>query len=414
MHRLLIPLLALASCQEFGLDFGDDPTEEPLGLRLELEPESHAFRAVCQQEEVTVRLVNAGDERLRITRVRYNATSGAMRMTHQIPLADPYPLEPGESAPVLITHRPRVPEFAEGFLEVDSNDPRGRLVASQVSEIDVLDRSESFVRDQPEVDVIVVVDTTGSMESLHDEGTIVGGLDRLVSELSNVTSAWKIGSVWGADGCMKGVVDADTDDPAGTLAASFPPPEALQNDTLMFLADEALVETGPGGCNGQFLREGAALHVVLLGNSVPEVGRSWDDTAPRWASYVEDCRLLRVHAMVNSVDFPGTDRPNPYLDAANGTGGVIVNATASGPSWPAKWSAVGSAIGQQIGFLPLEGVPDPATLEVLVDGATWDSGWSLDDERGTVRLVRPVADGTEVEVRYELASCLPLECELLP
>lgn len=401
-------LFALTGCQEYSVDQLNQRIDDPLGVVLEVDPPDFRFTEACVDDEVVVSLINAGDETVVVDDIDFDAESGALRMSHRNPVPGPFEIAVDERAFVTIQHVPSRPVEVRGTLQIDSNDPRGVQEAILVAEAGSLERTDTFRPQDPPVDVLIAVDTTGSMSVLHESGVITDGLNGLVDDLSRVTDNWKVGVIWGGDPCTRGLVEPSSKTPAIDLGAAFPSPDAPENDRMFSMVEGALSETGQGGCNTSFLRPGSSLSVVVLSNSVPETTK-WADIAQNWSSYVEDCRKLSVHALVNSEVYDGVIRPNPYIDAANATGGIVLNAPSETP-WATKWSQVGNAVGQRVRPLLLSSVPDPDSIVVEVAGAAWATGWSFDSFLNAVRVTRPVPADDAVDVTYDIDRCLPSEC----
>ncbi len=404
---MLWTLAALSACIEYRVGV-ETTIPEPVGPILEVRPEQHLFDEVCEAGSVEVRFTNTGDEPLEITSLRFEATSTAFGITHNVPNAGAT-LKPGERRSATVTFDPSDPEPGEGEITLETS--IGTFLARQNATVESPRIEEVIDAGEPAVDVLFSLDTTGSMGVLYDNGVIADALDDFFGELELVTLDWKAAMVWGQDACARSsVLRSESADPLAELKKGLPTSEAEENRTLLNLADVALAQTAPGGCNAQFRRDDAALVVVLLGNSIPEEPDTWADLEQDWFAHVADCRLLTVHALVNNVDFDGSVYPNPYLDAAAATSGVVVNATDSGPPWNQKMATAGSVTGDRVGSFPLRGVPRPGSLEVFVDGEEWGNGFVYDDVAGTLRFVRSLAGAKDVRVSYEIDQCVPEGC----
>lgn len=400
----LIAILGAIGCNEPGLGVTDGRAPDELGPVLEFSPEAFTFSQSCVDDTVDIALINQGDEPLSIDRIRFDAESTMLRLSQSDPT--PFEVPVGESALVTVSYLPTRPLEVHGSLSVRSDDPRGERSAAVIALADDIARTQTFDPHDPPVDVLIAIDTTGSMTTLHDQGTITEGLQGLVDELELATGDWKVGLLWGIDDCITGVVRSDaTKDPVADIAAGFPTVAAPENDAMFAMVDAALQQTRSQGCNRQFIRDGAHLAVVLLGNSIPE-DRPWHDVVSNWASYKDDCRDLTVHAIVNA-----TFTDSPYLAGAEATGGAVVNSLGKS-TWNHKWSQVGAAMGDRAVLMPLGHTPDASSVEVTVGGETWTTGWSLDPLLDGIRVVRFVPAGESVQIDYDIAECLPRECYL--
>lgn len=404
----LLPLVVVLGCQEFSVDRQGN-VEDTLGVALDLEPAEHTFTQVCTEEETVISLVNAGDAPVVVEGISYDADISSLRMSHRNPVPGPFEIAVGERAFVTVTNRPSRPVANRGILSVESNDPRGVVEAIQQVDAAPERREDRFDPRERVVDILIAVDTTGSMDSLHRSGIITDGLTALVDELDRIGADWKVGVVWGSDPCVRGPVLAGASDAVASIAAAFPGAKSPDNNQMFYMVDAALAETTTGGCNTNFRREDASLAVVLLSNSIPETDREWSEVGDGWTNYVDDCRDLSVHSLVNVDQFDNVTRDNFYIDAAETTGGVVVNSPGKEP-WSTKWGLVGAGMSERTRLLWLSSVPIPESVTVSVGSDEWTEGWEFDEDLSAVRLLRPVPSGQEVSVSYDIDRCLPLEC----
>lgn len=267
----------------------------------------------------------------------------------------------------------------------------------------------------PALDVLFVVDSTGSMaEEQASFGAVaaefVGALDTLgLSYQLGVTTTDPerggelVGRPW--------IVTGEAEDPVTALAAalavgtsSAPPAAGLFTATL------ALTDTE--GLNRGFRRSDAALHVIFLSDGDDE-SDAWmaEDPVSAFGTFLaaeadRTGRSARASAVVG--DLPdgcegsgGTAQAGErYAAVAEASGGEIASICA------AEFVDVARALGAaavdwQTRFV-LQAVPVAGTVVVDVDGARQAEGWSLDEAGPAVVFdVAPAADA-EIVVQYQV------------
>jgi hypothetical protein len=92
-----------------------------------------------------------------------------------------------------------------------------------------------------------------------------------------------------------------------------------------------------------------------------------------------------------------------YLEAANATGGLVLNLCDR--AWSSFATQLGSASAQGLLTFLLSSQPDPSTIVVVVDGTAYTAGWHYDPVRNAVVIDVELPDGAVVEITYTSIGC---------
>jgi hypothetical protein len=402
--------------------FSDDPdtVEARVGLvgfgtppELRITPESHVFDGlqVPCDGEVELLLENVGAEDLEITDYAYEA--GAMLSLDDSDLPPlPFVLPPGGSARVQVLFDATGPASDAGLFSVISNDPRGVVTADQSGESTyVAERTEAFTEPGvPPVDVMILIDQSCSMAT-DNSADVVSGFPDFVAQLQNV-SDWQLALVTDYNdpdaGCATGgILTEQTANVSDYLVANaFPgtqPGLTYDTEALLRLADTALSKARPGGCNFGFLRPGALLHIILMSDETDQSGQSGAAWVNQYQPYVASPSLVRVSGVLDLFSACGDGTgPGAYLDAVNLTGGSALDICV--PGWGQQLSDIAEDAVAGIRTYNLSDLPDPASVEVTVNGNP-TVGFTVFGDDVTIQSP-PVAQGDLVEISYAvLAEC---------
>ncbi len=268
----------------------------------------------------------------------------------------------------------------------------------------------------PPVDVLFVVDGTGSMA--EEQMALAAAANDFVAALEGERLAWQVGvtSTDPADGgALAGrpwILTPGAEAPGAALAAALevgadrPPPSAGLDAVALALADAQ-------GLNVGFRREGAALHVVFVSDGDDESGavlgadpvtafldllQAQADWAgqPAWASAVVGDAPSGCDGETGSAQ-AGTR----YLAVAAATGGSTASICALdfGPVAAALSALSGSGSTR----FALQATPAEGTVTVEVAGERV-TAYDVDyDEPAVVFTVAPAAE-VQVTVKYRLAE----------
>lgn len=278
--------------------------------------------------------------------------------------------------------------------------------------------TESFLQAPvPAIDVLFVIDSTGSMESEQAGfGEALGGFVQTLDGLGvdyqiGVTSmdlddnGALVGSPW--------ILTPGGDDVAENLALNL----AVGTDSSgpsQGLDAAALALADPLGVNIGFRRSDAALHVVFVTDGEDESGDVLgEDPVGAFlgllgAENSRTGRSARASAVVGDVPDGctgegGTALPGArYVEVAVGSGGKVASICSADFAGIAE--DIGAvAVDWQVSF-PLQADPLDGSVVVSVDGTRMDTGWVIDHAGpALVFEVAPAPDAT-IDVLYSLVS----------
>ncbi len=325
-------------------------------------------------------------------------------------------LEPGEYTEIFVSYQPIDDIDDMGYLAVDSNDPDQPTV--QVSQQgggvyygDQLDVFEQPI--QGLSDILFVVDKSGSMN--QDLELVIQNFGVFVSTMVNLDSDFHVAFVVRDDGCINGSelwIDGTFTESAAvaTVEAMISPNEGSFTEMGFTLAENALAETGPGGCNEGFLRDNAELHIVGVSDEPEQSVNSWSHYVSLFQSYKYNPDDVVVHAV--GGDYPGGCGGNQaytgFYEATVATGGQFLSICAT--DWASHLSALAEASSALLDSFTLTTEPVPETITVRVDGVTHTLGWSYDADINSVIFDTDhiPEGGATVEIAYALKG----DCEM--
>ncbi|MDP2309994.1 MAG: VWA domain-containing protein [Pseudomonadota bacterium] len=264
----------------------------------------------------------------------------------------------------------------------------------------------------PEVDVLFVMDSTGSMAD--EQAALSGAAAEFLDTLGGLGLAYQIGVTTtdpADEGVLRGrpwIVTDSTEAPEQVLASALQvgadsaPPAAGLHTASLALADAQ-------GFNRGFRRAEAGLHVIFVsdGDDQSDLWLGLDPASAFLTVLADDearsGRAARVSAVV--VDVPGACGSRTaarYIAVAEATGGIVQSLCSSDFSVVA--GALGGAAAEYPTRFPLGGTPLEGSARVEVDGVRVDGGWQLDRvDPALVFDVAPAADAA-ISILYTLAT----------
>ena len=281
---------------------------------------------------------------------------------------------------------------------------------------DVADSAErqSDFWEASKTDLIFFGDTSDSMTAELE--TMGDHARTFMDRLDDYDSDWRMAVVTGPSGCaVGGTISTDVADYTDRFAeALVTPPDA---DAVALGADEwglhnvtqAVEASRPGGCNEGFLRDGALLHIVVLSDE-PDTSPGSEAGDGYWEAYVDamqaakgDGQSVTISGVVGPVP-DGCDGAYPgagYAEAIDATGGALLSIC---DSWTDSLGVLVLA-SVQVSDFPLSRLPDPTTLEVLVNDGVRTSGWEYQSAENRVHFTEalPTLSYT-VTIRYAVAD----------
>ncbi len=261
------------------------------------------------------------------------------------------------------------------------------------------------------VDILFVVDATGSME--EEQAALAAAAGAFVTALDAAGLSWQLGvvSMDLADaGALLGrpwVLAPGQDAAAEVFAANLlvgtdaPPPSAGLDAAVMAIRDES-------GANLGFRRPDAALHVVFVSDGDDESGALLgDDPTSAFLAVLADeatrtGRATTASAVVGDVPAGcrgpgGTALPGArFVNVATRANGVVASVCDADLA-PVAESLV-SASSEYPTRFALQDTPAPGSVRVWVDDVRLDDGWEVD--AATIVFDPAPADGATIDVSY--------------
>lgn len=369
-------------------------------------------------ESGDITLMNVGPEPLVVDDISFKSPDGQMSLVSLPKL--PFTLNQTEKVTLTVDYSPTKSGASNGALIVDSNDPDGIKTAVQtgkgISGSTITDDFE--IQEDPPVDIIFAVDQSCSMDAVTVP--LANAFADFINTIEDVTDGWRIGVVTNDDGCFNVAPFEETypnyedkfQDAVGMggCANGYP---TCNTESLFTLTASALAETWTGGCNGNFLRPNALLHIIMVSDEEEQTSQDPKDIAnflAQYQTYVADPSYLKVSAIADVYDACGDGGGNAaganrYKDMADDSGGISLDVCNEG--WSTQTEDLALASLTHINDFGLSQDPDEDTLEVYVDGQKWLSGWVYDPAKNSVRFTDVMDPGQEIEVTYELPQSCP-------
>lgn len=298
-----------------------------------------------------------------------------------------------------------------GCVDYSIQDPDADAVLPTVYE-------ERFVQTPlPKLDILFVVDSTGSMA--EEQASFADAADSFVAVLEQRAVAYQLGVTTtdpALDGALLGrpwIITGAAGDPSDALAAALevgsdsPPPAAG-----LYSASRALAD--PQGVNRGFRRPDASLHVVFVsdGDDASDDLFGEDPATAFLAVLAEDAarsgRTARASAVVGDAPAGCSGSAGVaqagvrYREVAAATGGV--SASICEADFAAVASALGDAGVEWPTVFPLRALPADGTLLVEVDGDRVLEGWSLDTTAPALVFAVAPAPDSVIDVLYTVAE----------
>lgn len=251
--------------------------------------------------------------------------------------------------------------------------------------------SDGFVQDDGNlrVDVLWVMDDSGTMS--EEQSNVIANLSQFVSVMARMGADWQVGAVTTSAGSGGGLLTGDIvtaydAEVESRFAELVDVGTAGEREEQGLLALElATSEPLLSGENAGLLRDGADLAVIVLSDE--------DDQSPGdVADYVAHLEALkgagnaRLSAVVGQLPagcaspYAAADPAARYIEVATATGGLQDSICRVDFSETMKDLAL-NALGLDDTF-ELTRVPEPETLEVLLDGVKLherpENGWQYD------------------------------------
>lgn len=278
--------------------------------------------------------------------------------------------------------------------------------------------TETFTQDAlPKVDVLWILDDTGSMQEEQD--ALADAFPAFVDALESVGLNYHLGvittdAVTDAAGVLQGdpwIITPAVDDPAGAFAeAAAVGVEGLGPVAGLAAMILALSEPLASQENRGFRRPDAALLVVVVSDDDDTSDAVLGEDAVAAALALLDAQDGDLPASLSAViGDPGAGcngalgdaRPGDrFAEVAEGSGGAVESiCDASFAEVIQGLGALSVAVERDF---PLQTEPYTDDLRVSLDGARIDEGWALSRTPPVLRFDEAPEPGTVIEVRYQV------------
>lgn len=371
-------------------------------LQINPNPMDFGYEYIGCTDEQNVELRNVGGDELIIQDIEYTGDATLAVSGKGIPSL-PMSLQPGEFASLQVQFAPDAEETFVGKLNVQSNDPRGWVSATQLGDGEYIDvvQDHFLVPEAPPVDILFAVDQSCSMDD--DNSRLASNFSKFISTISTVTSNWRIGVVTKNDGCFKyGYLDETTSSYTAKFNNSVLADDGGTNtERLLTLSRDALWKTASGRCNSGFLRSSALLHVIMVSDEPEQSSTSWSTLVSQIQGYKSNPDDVKLSAVAG--DYPSgcsTAAPGAgYYQAVSATGGEYLSICDT--NWAKHVETLAAASIEGLHEYPLsDASPDPDSIVVYVDGKVWKGKWTYDGKRNQVILGSEVPENSEVTLEY--------------
>ena len=395
---------------------------EGIAPSIEVSPTSYDFGTawVGCENELELTLTNVGSAELVVEDFGYFTASNELLFGGVEDSNGSQPglmsLAPTEYQEIYVSYEPIDDLEDIGYLAIDSNDPDQPTVQVSQQGNGAIYGEQLDVFEQPiqgMSDILFVVDKSGSMNT--DLANVIANFGVFVSTMVNLDSDFHVAFVVRDDGCINGsdlFIDSTFSESGAvnTVSAMIEAQAGSNTERGFTLAEAALSETGPGGCNEGFLREDAELHIVGVSDEPEQSGSSWSYYVSLFQSYKRNADDVVVHAV--GGDYPsGCGDNDPYFgfyEATVATGGQFLSICAS--DWASHLAALAEASAALLDAFALTTDPVPETIQVRVDGVTHTLGWSYDEASNSVKFDSDhiPEGGATIEIDYALRG----DCEM--
>lgn len=350
--------------------------------------------------------------------------------------ATPMTLQPGETTEVEVEYLGQVFGLNLSPLYVGVSGLSRPLLVPLIGESSSKgDRTDRFVQqDGTKVDVLFVVDNTGSMIEEHPKlvaaipsfisaaqqknvdlrvAVTTTGLDPAPNACPGGAQGGEAGRFFPVDGTRPRILTLGTPNltqvlqqnvQVGQCAVVEQGFEALKRALSPPLVDSADDPRTPqvNDGNAGFLREEAALAVIFVGD---EDDHSPDDVD----DYIAWLRSLKglnqpqrsvIYAIAPTAQTCGTagGTGTRYADAAARTGGEVLNICAA--DYGPLLGQVASQAFSPTDTFALSGRPEPGSLRVLMNGVEQTSGWTYDGAKNQIVFSTQPPAGATIEAQY--------------
>ncbi len=274
----------------------------------------------CEAIE-TIQLLNSGDEALVADQVALTSDTDFSVIDFS-----PVTLAPGETTELTVSFGPEFDGQQATFLHVSTNDPANPVSALEFNGLALVGDSvtETFTY-QPsgQADLLLVEDSSSSVTTRMWEA--IPHTQGFLENLENVGIDWQITLVREDQDCLARPVpwlkQADGAAHAADVLNTELTRSGMGSSKLLEAAVSSLERTDPGDCLDGFLRQGAQLHAILIGDREEDSPGDAEEQVATMASHLLDPDDLIISAIMGQGS-QGCEDLGQAAEAVSITGGV--------------------------------------------------------------------------------------------
>jgi len=320
---------------------------------------------------------------------------------------------PGDSITLEVNYFPTDAFFDDGFIEILSNDPLNEKIYSDHDGNGDYERwiTDEFEQDETrDVDILFVIDNSGSMSSNHSN--FVANFSSFIAVFSGSGVDYRIAFITTDDPTIVGSIVSPTDpDPVSTVGSIITSigTGGSPHEAGLWYSYESLLPGGSAGAGGSFFRNDAKLVVIYVSDE-PDHSSSYSPMSTTdYETYFRSLKvsnLLAVHAVAG--DYPagctgngGAQFGDGYFDVVTSLGGTFLSICDS--DWGTAMDTLARDSVLRSSFM-LTDKPVEGTISVEIDGVL-STDWYYDSFIQALYFSIVPAPGSIIRVTYAVWSC---------
>ncbi|MCB9760919.1 MAG: hypothetical protein H6739_13860 [Alphaproteobacteria bacterium] len=248
--------------------------------------------------------------------------------------------------------------------------------------------------------LLFLIDATNSMEA--ERGEMLDAFDVLYEGLEE--TGVKVGASTADGGCtdLDPLIIAEEPPSWGRnrFEEALAGPAGAYAEAGLVRAWYALSASGLEGCNAELIANGRRVMLVMVSDEPDQSPLQFQRRNAVISEILAELPTARVSAIVGPQGGGCQAEGTGYIEAARATEGYIGSICEG--DWAEHYAAL---LEEAINPTPrrtfqLQYGADPDTLEVLLDGAPLETGWTWDPDINAVVFEIPPAVGAQLEFRY--------------
>lgn len=381
--------------------------------RLDINPLVFSFGETwigCGLEQ-PLYIKNLGGSPLNISRLALQTTSSELALDlggEALPLQ----VAANTEREIMLRYTPldETPDSATLILESDDPDkPQVKGSYAGQGRLGGLIRDEFNVADNGKVDILFVVDNSGSMED--NQTTLASNFDNFYFIIDDLALNWQIGVVTTDNAVLQGIENIITPDTADVRATfkenAMVGTGGSGSEQGLEFAYQALSEPIINAQNRGFLRPEAGLHVIILSDEEDQSPRTVDFYVSYFESLKLSPSLVKLSAITGNSggcnsSCGSADAAPRYAAAVSATGGIQATICECNFISALEQLAEESVVIQDT--YPLSQTPVISSIQVTVNDAI-SSDWHYDGNLNSVVFNSEQAtppNGANVVITYDL------------